>query len=81
MQNNFQAAMDFLSGLDKDWAQLVATVGLCTFESKPEREPYEALVRAVAYQQLHGKAGDAIIKRFLHVYGDVFSCTQSIISN
>ncbi|WP_047540152.1 DNA-3-methyladenine glycosylase family protein [Methylotenera versatilis] len=80
MQNNFQAAMDFLSGLDKDWAQLVATVGLCTFESKPEREPYEALVRAVAYQQLHGKAGDAIIKRFLHVYGDVFPAPSQLLA-
>jgi DNA-3-methyladenine glycosylase II len=32
------------------------------------REPYEALIRAIAYQQLHAKAGDAILARFLAIY-------------
>jgi DNA-3-methyladenine glycosylase II len=80
MQNDFQTAIDFLTSLDKDWTQLVATVGSCTFESKPEREPYEALVRAVAYQQLHGKAGDAIIKRFLNIYGDAFPAPDQLLA-
>ncbi|WP_020167363.1 MULTISPECIES: DNA-3-methyladenine glycosylase family protein [Methylotenera] len=80
MQKDFQAATDFLTSLDKDWASLIVTVGKCTFESKPEREPYEALVRAVAYQQLHGKAGDAIIKRFLHIYGDTFPAPNQILT-
>lgn len=35
---------------------------------EPTREPYEALVRAVAYQQLHARAADAIIGRFLDLY-------------
>ncbi|HSI43612.1 MAG TPA: DNA-3-methyladenine glycosylase [Methylotenera sp.] len=67
--NKYQAATDFLSSLDSDWAALITTVGPCSFESRPEREPYEALTRAVAYQQLHGKAGDAIIRRFKEIYG------------
>lgn len=79
MQNEFQIATHFLTGLDKDWEQLVATVGPCTFKSKPEREPYEALVRAVAYQQLHGKAGDAILKRFLHIYDDAFPAPNQLL--
>ena len=58
-------ATDHLANVDADWARLIATVGACTFETKPEREPYEALVRAVAYQQLHTKAGDAILARFI----------------
>ncbi|HSI43976.1 MAG TPA: DNA-3-methyladenine glycosylase [Methylotenera sp.] len=69
LPNKYQAATDFLSNLDADWAALIAAVGPCTFVSRPEREPFEALVRAVAYQQLHGKAGDAIIKRFMNIYG------------
>lgn len=69
---HLQHASRFLSKLDNDWAQLISTVGTCTFEAKPEREPYEALIRAVAYQQLHAKAGDAIIKRLINIYGDVF---------
>lgn len=51
----------FLSGLDADWARLVALVGPCRHDPKAAREPYEALVRAIAYQQLTAKAGDAII--------------------
>ena len=70
--HTYQQASNFLSHLDADWAILIAAVGPCTFEFKPKREPYEALIRAVAYQQLHGKAGDAIIKRFLAIYADVF---------
>ncbi len=51
----------FLGGLDADWARLVALVGPCRHDPKAAREPYEALVRAIAYQQLTAKAGDAII--------------------
>lgn len=80
MQKDFQTAADFLTSLDKDWANLIATVGVCTFESKPEREPYEALLRAVAYQQLHGKAGDAIIKRFLQIYSDTFPTADQLLT-
>ena len=58
----------FLAAIDPDWARLVAQVGPCGHEAKPTREPYEALVRAVAYQQLHVKAGDAILARMLALY-------------
>jgi DNA-3-methyladenine glycosylase II len=61
-----QQATKFLSTIDNDWAQLISTVGACTFdnEAEPTLSPYESLVQAVAYQQLHGKAGDAIFARF-----------------
>ena len=71
---------DFLTQLDADWAQLIATVGSCSFEPKPEREPYEALIRAVAYQQLHGKAGDAIIRRFLDIYRNAFPTPEQLLA-
>lgn len=58
-------AAAFLASLDDDWARLVHAIGPCRHEPKPAREPFEALVRAVAYQQLHAKAGDAIIARLL----------------
>jgi DNA-3-methyladenine glycosylase II len=61
----YAAATTYLSGLDADWAALVASVGPCTHLPRPEREPYEALMRAVAYQQLHTRAGDAILGRLL----------------
>lgn len=61
-------AATFLASIDADWARLVAQVGPCGHEAKPTREPCEALVRAVAYQQLHVKAGDAILARLLALY-------------
>ena len=76
----YQAATEFLSALDDDWAALIATVGACTFETRPEREPFQALVRSVAYQQLHGKAGDAIIKRFLAIYDDAFPTPNQLLA-
>lgn len=67
----YQLAAEFLSGLDEDWACHIAAVGPCRLEAKPAREPYEALVRAIAYQQLHAKAGDAILARLLALYPGV----------
>jgi len=64
----YQRAEEHLSGLDGDWARHIANVGPCLHASKPAREPFEALVRAVAYQQLHAKAGDAILGRLLDLY-------------
>jgi DNA-3-methyladenine glycosylase II len=61
-------AAAFLAAIDADWARLVAQVGPCGHAPKPTRKPYEALVRAVAYQQLHVKAGDAILARMLSLY-------------
>ena len=68
---SYQQASHFLSDIDADWAQLIATVGVCTLdaETEPALTIYQALVQAVAYQQLHGKAGDAIFARFKHLFG------------
>ena len=76
---NFQTEVDFLASIDDDWSNLIETVGTCTFEPKPEREPYEALIRAVAYQQLNAKAGDAIIKRLLNIYEDTFPTPAQLL--
>jgi len=78
--NNYQSATEFLAGLDADWAQLITTVGPCTFEARPAREPYEALIRAVAYQQLHAKAGDAILSRLLALYGNAFPSPNQLLA-
>lgn len=63
------AASDYLASLDSDWAKLISQVGPCTLKLKAESEPYAELMRAVAYQQLHSKAADAIFEKFLSLYG------------
>lgn len=74
-----QQATQFLSAVDNDWALLIATIGACQFSAKPERNPYEALVRAVAYQQLSTKAGDAILAKFIRHF-DGFPAPEKIIT-
>jgi DNA-3-methyladenine glycosylase II len=61
-------ASTYLASIDADWSRLVTQLGPCGHEPKPAREPFEALVRAVAYQQLHVKAGDAILSRLLALH-------------
>ncbi len=61
----YAQATDFLADIDADWRRLIEHVGPCNFQPRPEREPYEALIRAVAYQQLHGRAAEAILNRLL----------------
>ncbi|MBX6375393.1 MAG: DNA-3-methyladenine glycosylase 2 family protein [Acetobacteraceae bacterium] len=47
--------------------RVIRAIGPCTL--KPvRREPYEALVRAIAHQQVHGRAAEAILGRFLALY-------------
>lgn len=72
-------ASRFLMHLDADWSRLVQEVGPCLFMAKPEREPYEALVRAVAYQQLSTKAGDAILGKFIRHFG-AFPTPQQLLA-
>jgi DNA-3-methyladenine glycosylase II len=63
-------ASQHLASLDADWARLIATVGPCTLECQAGREPFEALVRAVAHQQLHARAAESILARVLALYPD-----------
>lgn len=66
--DNYYKATQYLSEIDTDWKYLIESIGPCLLQPKPAREPYEALIRAVAYQQLHTRAGNAIIKRLLEIY-------------
>ena len=61
----------YLAAADADMAALIARIGPCTAAPKP-REPYEALVRAIAHQQLHGRAAEAILGRLIALHPDPF---------
>lgn len=66
--HTYRIAANHLSQIDENWAELVELAGPCMHRSKPAREPYEALIRAVAHQQLHARAADAIVARFLNMH-------------
>jgi DNA-3-methyladenine glycosylase II len=64
----YQLASQHLSAQDADWARLITKVGDCKLAVESHREPYESLVRAIAYQQLNGRAAEAILGRFLALF-------------
>lgn len=76
----YDDSVAFLTGLDSDWARLIAVTGPCRHDPKAAREPYEALVRAIAYQQLTAKAGDAIIGRLKALFvGRAFPGPEDLV--
>ena len=60
----------FLAAGDTDFAALIARVGPSCLVIDRQREPYQALMSAVAYQQLNGKAAAAILGRVVALFPD-----------
>lgn len=64
-QTPYSLAEQHLANIDPDWAKLITKIGPHPQPIRSDREPYEALIRAVAHQQLHGKAAENILARFI----------------
>ncbi len=65
--DKLRAAEKHLARRDRTLAQLIRNVGPCML--RPSRwSPYESLTRAVAHQQLHGRAARTILERFVALY-------------
>lgn len=58
-----EAAIQHLSSADKVLANLIARVGQCRLMPDAKQSPFQALVEAVAHQQLTGKAAKTILGR------------------
>jgi DNA-3-methyladenine glycosylase II len=84
MHNNqtpYSAAELHLANIDQDWAKLIAEIGPYPTFKISDQEPYEALIRAVAHQQLHGKAAENILGRFIAHYANAsFPSPEQIFS-
>lgn len=59
------AALAHLRAADPVMAELIARVGPFALELTPTRSLFEALLRSIVYQQLHGKAAATIHTRVL----------------
>lgn len=59
------AARRHLCAADPELAVLIARTGRCGLRVDRAREPFESLVRAIAHQQLHGRAAEAILGRMI----------------
>jgi DNA-3-methyladenine glycosylase II len=57
-----------LAALDPVMARLIDAAGPCTLAPSDEWQPFEALARAIAHQQLNGTAAASILGRFTALY-------------
>ena len=65
---------------DKQFRPLVKRIGPCTLVPL-QREPYEALVRAIAHQQVHGRAAEAMLNRFRALHeGEDFPPAEFVLA-
>ena len=59
---------------------VIRTIGPCLLAATP-REPYEALIRAIAHQQVHGRAAEAILGRFVQLFpGPHFPAAEQVLA-
>lgn len=63
-----EAALKHLTQADPILGEIIAKVGPCTLEPDHARSPFQALVQAVAHQQLNGKAANTILARFVGLF-------------
>jgi DNA-3-methyladenine glycosylase II len=56
-------------GRDPIMRRLIKLHGPCGIDAR-RWSPYEALTRAIAHQQLHGRAAETILGRFVALYGN-----------
>jgi DNA-3-methyladenine glycosylase II len=61
-------AIAHLSKVDPVMRKLLRDIGPCTLVPQIGCSPFESLVRAIAYQQLHANAAEAILGRLLALY-------------
>ena len=62
------AAEAHLAQVDPVMGRLIDEVGPCILKPRATRSPFESLARAIAFQQLHEKAAESIVKRFIALF-------------
>ena len=62
------SAITHLSKADPVMKRLISEVGPYALMCRPHRSPFESLARAIAYQQLHDKAAESILRRFIALF-------------
>ncbi|MFO0775153.1 MAG: DNA-3-methyladenine glycosylase 2 family protein [Nitrospiraceae bacterium] len=62
------AATAHLARIDPVMRRLIREIGPCGLVPEARRSPFESLARAIAHQQLHGKAAESILRRFMALF-------------
>src|SRR5512143_1959809 len=62
------SATTHLARVDPVMRGLIQEIGPCTLTPRVGQSPFETLARAIAFQQLHEKAAESILKRFIALF-------------
>jgi DNA-3-methyladenine glycosylase II len=68
-----------LAAADPKLGLLIERAGPYTVKLKSQHSPFEALLESIIYQQLHGKAAAAILKRLLTLFGDYHPTPEHVL--
>lgn len=69
-ENSLRVGERALAKADPLMRALIRVHGPCALKPHWRRSPYEALVRAIVFQQLNGKAASTILDRFMALFPD-----------
>ncbi|MGA7887135.1 MAG: DNA-3-methyladenine glycosylase [Acidobacteriaceae bacterium] len=68
-----------LAAADPKLGELIARAGPYRLRLKSQHSPFEALLESIIYQQLHGKAAAAILKRLLTAFGELHPAPEHLL--
>ena len=66
---NHRKAINHLKNSDPVMAEVIARVGKCALEPRADGTHFDAVMRAIIFQQLSGQAAGTIHRRFQELYG------------
>src|SRR3954466_6745451 len=66
---NHRKAINNLTKADPVMAEVIAVVGRCQLEPRADGTHFDAVMRAIIFQQLSGQAAGTIHRRFKELYG------------
>jgi DNA-3-methyladenine glycosylase II len=73
-------ALKELAAADAKLGALIEKVGPFALRVKSTHSPFEALVEAILYQQLHANAARAILGRMLALFGDIHPQPEQLLA-
>jgi DNA-3-methyladenine glycosylase II len=73
-------ALQQLAATDAKLGALIEHVGPFKLRVKSTHSPFEALLEAILYQQLHANAARAILGRLLSLFGDIHPAPEQLLA-
>jgi DNA-3-methyladenine glycosylase II len=73
-------ALEELTAKDPKLGELIQRVGPFGLVLKSTHSPFEALLEAILYQQLHANAARAILGRLLAIFGDIHPHPEQLLA-